>query len=231
MAKDDKLLRDALEERTRLWSTATNANAGIVFAHEQTKEELERVRNELQGITKLTAEMREQLQAKDSEISRISKPDRCPIVLLTDWRVNYGVNMESGDPVAINGGFQLQSEGETAHEITLEEFEIEPSVTVASRMVPHITGHQIGSGFMLAWIKGKQLTDFSKWELAEAFRRASDKNTGLWKPNYCRTLHLTYRDHSEFYYRTTQELIYVPVKGEFEFGPIKHEKLGLRKSA
>jgi len=34
------------------------------------KEELERVRNELQGITKLTAEMREQLQAKDSEISR-----------------------------------------------------------------------------------------------------------------------------------------------------------------
>jgi len=38
---------------------------------------------------------------------------------------------------------------------------------------------------MLAWIKGKQLTDFSKWELAEAFRRASDKNTGLWKPKYC----------------------------------------------
>jgi len=179
-------------------------------------------------------EMVGRLIAKHSEIERISKPDKCPVVLITEWRLGpVGVSLASGEPVIMNGGFHLQSEGETAHEITLEEFDIEPDVTVASRVVSSVVGHQIGQAFMLAWIKNQQVTDFSKFDLQSAFRRASDNRDSKmsWKPNYCCTLRLTYRDHSDFWYRTTQELAYIPANGRIEFGPIKHEKLGLRKSA
>lgn len=171
---------------------------------------------------------------KNAEIERISKPDRCPVVLITEWRLGpIGVSLNTGESVPMNGGFQLQSEGETAHEISLEEFDIEPSVTVASRVVPSVVGHQIGQAFMLAWIKNQQVTDFSKWDLQTALRRASDNRDKkmMWKPSYCCTLRLTYRDHSDRWYRTTQELSYIPVNGKIEFGSIKHEKLGSRKSA
>jgi hypothetical protein len=179
-----------------------------------------------------------ELAAKTAQIERISKPEKCPIVLVIGWRldsVGLALSQKTGELESVPMGayFQLKGEGETAHEVALEEFEIEPSVIVASRVVSHVDGHQPSQAFMWVWIKNKHLTDSSKWDLLGAFRHASETRDGnmMWKPNYCRTLRLTYRDHSDFWYRTTQEIAYVPARREFEFGPIKHEKLGLKRSA
>ena len=176
-------------------------------------------------VANYTAWLREHklVVAKESEIDRISKPDRCPIVRV------YGL-----DESPINLGLLLQSEGETAHEVTLEEFDIEPSVTVAGRAVPQVGGHQLGQAVMLVWIKGKNPMDLNKWDLIGAFRRASDNRDAkmtMGRPNYSCTLRLTYRDHNDFWYRTTQEISFVPATESIEFGSIKHEKLGTTKAA
>jgi hypothetical protein len=171
---------------------------------------------------------RKLIATKDAEIERISKPDKCPVVRVYGWSENHG-QAEEG-----SWGFWLQSEGETAHEVTLADFEIEPSVTVAGRMVPHIIGHEIGQAFMPAWIRA--WTSADKWRLAKAFATASEKKDGIpgvMTPNYCRTLRLVYRDRDDFWYRTTQEIAFNPSDpnkiNTFEFGPIKHEKIGLTK--
>jgi hypothetical protein len=156
-------------------------------------------------------------------ITRLSKPDKCPVVRVMGWSEDHG--QEEG-----TWGFWLYSEGTTPHEITLEEFEIAPSVTVASKMVPHMAG---GQAFMPAWIKS--WTSPSKWQLPDVFAEASNKRDGLMpnqmRPNYCCTLNIRYRDHNDCWYLTTQEIAFDPSdptkRRTFTLGPIKHEKFGL----
>ena len=166
------------------------------------------------------------LVEKDATIERISKPDECPVVYVNGWGENNG-QAEEG-----SFGFWLYREGVTPHEITLEEFDIAHSVTVASRMIPRMLG---GQDFMPAWIKS--WTSPSKWNLPDVFAEASTKRDGLMptqmRPNYCSTLRITYRDHNDFWYSTTQEIAFDPSdpnkRRTFTFGPITHEKSGLTK--
>jgi hypothetical protein len=158
---------------------------------------------------------------RDAQIERISKPDRCPVVRISLWG--------EGREGPLNSGFYLQSEGETAEEIRLEDFEIEPSVIATSRVLPTVIGHQIGTGYIPVWIKGDVTA--SKWDLKGTFQRASDARDGRslhGRPDYTVTVTIVYRDHNDFWYRTNQEIIYVPARFDFEFGPITHKKLGLQ---
>jgi hypothetical protein len=179
---------------------------------------------------------RQRVIEQETQIDRISKPDKCPVVLIHQWRfgaVAVGIHPSTGEPASLpmNAGFDLQNDGEAAYEVTLDEFEVEPSMNVASRMVSHVANQNAERTLMLAWIKDRG--NFDKWDLPSALRLASEHRDGrmMWKPDYSCTLHLTYRDHRNFWYRTTQELIYIPASGRIEFGPIQHEKLGLRGRA
>jgi hypothetical protein len=196
--------------------------------------------------------VRKNVAEKEAEIERISKPDKCPVVVVYDWDRSYiGTHFEeansreqekmlkevkSAGDLAVqfdNYGFYLQSEGETAYEITLEEFQVEPGVTVTGKTVPRIVGQRTGQSFMAVWIKERNhLTDQTKWNLREAFRQASDNRHGkmIVRPDYSCTLRLKYRDHNDFWYRTTQQMAYILARRDFEFGPIKFEKLGLNRN-
>ena len=181
-------------------------------------------------------------------VDRLSKPDKCPIVRVQEWcdKVVTEVGTWSDEEFNLrkydlksasqldklgNCGFQLLNEGETAYEVNLEDFKIEPGVVVTAKMVPQIVSQPIGQGFMQAWIKDKEITDQTRWDLPLAFQTASShqdgpKSSGL---GYSTTLRLTYRDHNNCWYCTIQEIAWIPAKYGFEFGPLKHAKLGLNR--
>jgi len=162
------------------------------------------------------ADEHKKVDEREAEIQRISKPDNCPRLLVIGWSEQHGQCPNVPDA----RGFWIQSEGESAYEITLEEFEIQPTVMAVGKMIPQLIGHQIGQAFMPVWIKNDSV--LTKWFLDSAFLRASENKPSL-SVSFC----LLYRDHKNLWYRTTQGVTFT--NGVFEFGPPNLEKLGLAK--
>jgi hypothetical protein len=125
-------------------------------------------------------------------------------------------------------GFHLVNDGAVAHEITVENFEIEPSVLARSKTLARIP--EKGQGFAYVWLEGySPWTHASgKWDLIGAMARASDAKFGetLYKPGYTVQVSVTYRDAHGRWYRSTAPMTYIQSQGRIEFGPTTHTALG-----
>jgi hypothetical protein len=153
----------------------------------------------------------------------ISRPQIC--------FVSWGPVPEDADvPLRIGQtGFHLANDGIAAHEISIEEFEIEPGVWAASATIARI--REKGNGFALVWRKGfpSSALNIEKWDLpgcmaAAAARKARSE---IFPIDYVVTIVATYRDGVGAWYRSHADLIYIPSQGRLKFGPTVH---GIRKA-
>jgi hypothetical protein len=118
-------------------------------------------------------------------------------------------------------GFYLVNDGDPAHEITVEAFEIEPSVVTASATIRRI--ERDGKGFALVGLAGfpSHMFEIRKWDLIGAMAKTSkDKYGGaLFSPDFSVTVSAIYRDADERWYRSTARLTYIRTQRRLEFGP------------
>jgi hypothetical protein len=167
---------------------------------------------------------------KRKEVARLYKPADCPIVRICDWG-----SMNNNQPPF---GFFLQNYGlAAAHEVSLAQFQL-GTYAVMSQILAAIRGNSVVA-HLPVWITPvrDQLAN-TKWNLLGAFSIASEEKDAAYYsnnphgvPNYSVTVTLTYRDHRDLWYRTTQQIDYVPAAREFQFGAIKHEYIGPRQSS
>jgi hypothetical protein len=133
-------------------------------------------------------------------------------------------------------GFYLANDGGTAYDITVENFEIEPSVVFTSRTIARIPERE--RGFALVWLEGSPpwITASEKWDLlgatAHAFEKAMaeafDKKygTSMYRTSVSMTVRVRYRDSGGCWYRSCAELIYVRPQNRIEFGPTTRNVIG-----
>jgi hypothetical protein len=157
------------------------------------------------------------------EVLTISRPQIC--------FVSWGPVPEDADvPLRIGQtGFNLANDGIAAHEISIEEFEIEPGVWAASATIGRI--REKGDGFALVWRKGSpsSAVNIEKWDLpgcmaAAAARKARSE---IFPIDYGVKIGAIYRDGAGVWYRSHADLIYIPSQGRLKFGPTVH---GIREA-
>jgi len=132
-----------------------------------------------------------------------------------------------GQMVFLQRGFQLVNDGGTAHEITVEPFEIEPSVQARSKTVARIP--KDGMGFALIWLDGflPWAFDYGKWDLIGAMASAWNAKYGnsMYSPDYGITVSVRYRDSEGRWYRSSAAMTYIASQKRLEFGPTTHTVL------
>jgi hypothetical protein len=123
-------------------------------------------------------------------------------------------------------GFHLANDGIAAHEISIEDFEIEPGVWAAGETISRI--REKADGFAVVWRKGLPgfATCTEKWDLlghmaAAAAKRPASEITQI---DYHVRVGATYRDGLNVWYRSHADLIYIPTQRRLKFGPTTHEK-------
>jgi len=148
-------------------------------------------------------------------------PERFPA---PDWSANYKAALaEAGcDQLArpffvpalktfLQNGFHLFNEGQRASEITVKDFEIEPSVHARSATINGIGREE--RGFALIWLVGYG-PDI--WDLRGAMARAWERRFGspTYAPDYAIRVQVEYRDVAGHWYRSSADLKYVRVRGD-----------------
>jgi hypothetical protein len=122
-------------------------------------------------------------------------------------------------------GFYLANDGGTAHEITVQSFEIGPSVRASSGTLARI--REKGEGFAFVWLDGYPPLRIAtkKWDLLGAMAECSQRRDGNFPfmPDYSVTVCVTYRDAGNRWYRSSAVMSYVPSQGGIKFGPTTHE--------
>ena len=119
-------------------------------------------------------------------------------------------------------GFFLVNDGITAHEISIEPFEIFPGFLVQSEVL-----HRIGekeTGFVLVCSQGPEFHP-GKWDLAAAMKQASESNhlSSTFGADFRVPVTVKYRDRDNVWYRSSADLIYARSLEGLRFGPTTHE--------
>lgn len=131
------------------------------------------------------------------------------------------------------GGFYLENDGISAHEISIEAFSVGRSTKASGELVPRIA--EKGKGFLLVWLDVSERTALlpvvSKWDLPAAFRKASEEDPAVAARGQGCAVSVTakYRDSANTWYRSSADLSYIPAQGRLVFGPTAHERLGSRQ--
>lgn len=137
------------------------------------------------------------------------------------WRLPVPDWNRSGDKFLQNG-FHLANDGGAAYEITIESFEIEPSVYAKSKTISRI-GKE-ASGFALVWLDGSPDPDI--WNLPAAMAKAWETKFGnpTYAPDYSVRVHVRYKDAANGWYRSSADLRYTRSRGLLSFGPTSHDE-------
>ena len=149
-----------------------------------------------------------------------------PQICFVDWGPmpeNDGIALRVGQT-----GFYLANDGIAAHEITVEDFEIEPGVWFTGATISRIREE----GFALVWRKGSPAFNIEKWDLLGYMAVAAAKlpASQIAQVVYRVKVGAIYRDGFNDWYRSNADLIYIPTQGCLKFGPTTHETTDLRTS-
>ena len=160
-------------------------------------------------------------------------PDR-PRIAFRDWS-----EIPDDHPVPIRSGqtgFYLANDGGAAYEVTVEPFEVEPSVRARGDTLARIA--ERGEAFALVWLEGYSglAVASEKWDLRGALARADAKSGGgrgtYGGPDYGINVSVTYRDaDSLWWYRSSARLTFIRSQGRISFGPTTHEPSGPSREA
>jgi hypothetical protein len=138
----------------------------------------------------------------------------------------------------VQNGFYLANDGDAAHDIKVESFEIIPSVRVMTNSVSRIEAK--GQGFALAWMEvsaqhsvedaiGAWISTEKtrRWMLSAAMRINSDerRNSQDWETE----LAVIYRDANMMWYRSKAPMKYIRSQNRIVFGSTTHTKLGVEQ--
>jgi hypothetical protein len=148
-------------------------------------------------------------------------PANHPLATLVDQRVVGAF---------VQRGFHLVNDGEAAHEVRIEAFEIDDGVWASSAMVTRIEGH--GGGFALVWLEnqkgiGSSLPHNVKWNLLGAMAKAEETKQGasMYREDYRIPVSVIYRDGNNVWYRSRSTINYIPSQHRLQFGPTTQEPL------
>jgi hypothetical protein len=127
----------------------------------------------------------------------------------------------------LQAGFYLSNDGGAAHDITVESFEVEPSVRANGETLARIG--EKGTGFALVWVEGYSplMGSVGKWDLLGAMARASDNKDGnpTYRPDYGVTVSVIYRDADNAWFRSWAKLTHIWSQGRLKFGPTTQERV------
>jgi len=133
-------------------------------------------------------------------------------------------------------GFYLINDGATAHDISVESFEIGPSMRASSGVLSRIGEKE--KGFLLVWFDGfspsqaeQQLRQHpcddtaENWNLQRAMAKAAqeDKRVLGWQWDYTIKVRVNYRDSRNTWYRSSADLVYIQSQMRLQFGSTKIE--------
>jgi len=193
--------------------------------------------NALRTIESRDAEIKAKNAAivnKDAEIEKLTWPSNRPQIIFSTWD-----QIPQSHPSAIlvdptvaghylQKGFYLSNDGEAAHEITVERFEVEDHLWAASAQVPRIEAH--GQGFALIWlgVDSLPIPDHRKWDLLGAMARAEQTKYGvsMYRPDYSVPVSVVYRDGNNVWYRSRSAVTYIRTQQRLDFGATTHERCG-----
>jgi hypothetical protein len=120
-------------------------------------------------------------------------------------------------------GFELVNDGEVAHAISVEDFEIAPGKLVKSAELQRIEGH--GHGYVLAWLDGHGPGEIAKWDLHRAMSEAgANRDQNPYAPDYMTTVSVIYRDSSGQWFRSFASLTFVRTQSRLALGPTRHSQ-------
>jgi hypothetical protein len=116
-------------------------------------------------------------------------------------------------------GFYLDNDGIAAHEISINEFEVEPGVRFAGEQLSRIKEQD--TGFALVWRKNWPNAD--RWDLLGCMAAAAQKRPGNASAgvNYSVQVTATYRDSSNVFFCSSADLIYTPQLDALSFSASK----------
>jgi hypothetical protein len=128
-------------------------------------------------------------------------------------------------------GFYLVNDGAAAYEVTVQRFEIEPSVTARSETLARIGPGE--SAFVLVWLEGYSGLAIAteKWDLVGALARADVHSGGgrgtYGGPDFALTVTVAYRDADELLrFRSSARLTFIRSQSRISFGPTSHSEYG-----
>jgi hypothetical protein len=180
------------------------------------------------------------LEAEISEsrvkLNQLMWPSNRPQIVFDRWDQvpAYHPSAVPADPrvagVFLQRGFYLINDGDAAHEVRVETFEVADGIWASSAMVPRIEGR--GGGFALVWLEtqkgiGSSLPNNVKWNLLDAMAKAEETNQGtsMYRGDYSVPVSVIYRDGNNVWYRSRSTINYIPSQRRLQFGPITHESL------
>ncbi len=174
-------------------------------------------------------------------VERVTRSPNRPQITFARWDQIPATNpvaMPISPTVAgqfLQRGFYLNNDGDAAHEVTVEPFQIE-NLWCGSGMAPRIEGH--GQGFSVVWLEtqkgiGSGPPYEEKWNLLGAMSRAEQEKYGssMYRQQYSVPVSVIYRDSNDVWYRSRSVLTHIRSQHRLDFGPTTHEVLMEKKSA
>jgi hypothetical protein len=168
-----------------------------------------------------------ELEKERANVAALSHPADHPTIRISQW--DQFQQMEDGFS---ESGFLLHNEGRTAYEATMEPCTV-GRYYIRSAELSTVQGGSLGTGLLPVWVDNVRDVNGGKWDLLGVFELASKERDEPYYgmtanlPEYSVSLRFTYRDHRNLWYRTHQQLTYIPAYREFRFGAARYEPLGL----
>ena len=165
--------------------------------------------------------------------NRSRPPSKRPRIVFREWGEipeEHPVPIRSGQ-----AGFYLVNDGTVAYDVTIEGFEIAPSVRAAAETIARIDKGR--AGFALVWLEGYSGLAIAgqKWNLPAAFAEADSKSGGggiYGGPDYCITVSVTYRDaDGQWWFRSSARLTFIRTQNRLSFGATTHDKWGASRES
>jgi hypothetical protein len=202
-----------------------------------TRMSLDAIRSVANHLVEVAQKIRNQqvagvvIQKQTAEAEQLAKPSDSPVVSIFSWGA-----IGSGSTDSLPHGFYLTNSGDKpAYEVAIHKFRIDSQTVAASNSWAEIRGGNTGNGQIQVWLESRREgTDRApgKWNLLEAFDRASVERDGAGhpygRPSFSIAVRVFYRDFRDLWYESTQDVTFVPATGHFhfEFGAVKHRYLG-----